>query len=46
MYVTPGEIFTGVDTNLGDLPFHLGVITGFAHGENSRRSIPSTRACV
>lgn len=34
MYQTPDGIFTGVDTNLGDLPFHLAVITGFAHGEN------------
>ena len=34
MYQTPEGIFTGVDTNLGDLPFHLAVVTGFAHGEN------------
>jgi hypothetical protein len=34
MYQTPAGIFTGVDTNIGDLPFHLAVITGFAHGEN------------
>lgn len=27
-------IFTGLDTNLGDLPFHLGVISGFTRGEN------------
>ena len=34
MFVRGGEIFTGVDNNLGDLPFHLSIITGFAHGEN------------
>lgn len=34
MYVRGGEIFTGVDNNLGDLPFHLSIITGFAYGEN------------
>jgi hypothetical protein len=34
MYRTPEGIFTGVDTNIGDLPFHLAVITGFARGEN------------
>src|SRR5215213_9562186 len=34
MYQTPDGIFTGVDTNIGDLPFHLAVITGFAYGEN------------
>jgi hypothetical protein len=34
MYQTAEGIFTGVDTNIGDLPFHLSVVTGFAHGEN------------
>jgi hypothetical protein len=34
MYQTPLGIFTGVDTNIGDMPFHLAVITGFAYGEN------------
>ncbi|HEX7956954.1 MAG TPA: hypothetical protein VF508_08435, partial [Pyrinomonadaceae bacterium] len=34
MYRTPAGIFTGVDTNIGDLPFHLSVVTGFAYGEN------------
>ncbi|HWW77694.1 MAG TPA: hypothetical protein VNZ44_19985, partial [Pyrinomonadaceae bacterium] len=34
MYQTPEGIFTGLDQNIGDLPFHLAVITGFAHGEN------------
>jgi hypothetical protein len=34
MYETPRGIFTGVDTNIGDMPFHLSVITGFAYGEN------------
>ncbi len=34
MYQMPEGIFTGVDTNIGDLPFHLAVVTGFAYGEN------------
>ncbi len=34
MYETAAGIFTGVDNNIGDLPFHLGVITGFTRGEN------------
>ena len=34
MYVTGEGLFTGVDTNLGDMPFHAAVVTGFAHGEN------------
>ncbi|HEX8149215.1 MAG TPA: hypothetical protein VF591_18680 [Pyrinomonadaceae bacterium] len=34
MYRTPDGIFTGVDTNIGDMPFHLAVVTGFAYGEN------------
>jgi hypothetical protein len=34
MYTRGGEIFTGVDNNLGDLPFHLSIITGFVYGEN------------
>jgi hypothetical protein len=34
MYVTREGLFTGVDTNLGDMPFHAAVVTGFAHGEN------------
>jgi hypothetical protein len=34
MYQTPEGIFTGVDTNIGDMPFHLAVVTGFAYGEN------------
>jgi hypothetical protein len=29
-----GAIGTGVDHNLGDLPFHLAIIEGFVHGEN------------
>src|SRR5205085_6684448 len=29
-----GQLFTGVENNLGDLPFHLGIITGFARGAN------------
>jgi hypothetical protein len=34
MYRTSAGIFTGVDTNIGDLPFHMAVVTGFAYGEN------------
>jgi hypothetical protein len=34
MYETSAGLFTGVDTNLGDMPFHAAVVTGFAHGEN------------
>jgi hypothetical protein len=34
MYETPEGIFTGVDTNIGDLPFHVAVINGFAYGDN------------
>jgi hypothetical protein len=29
-----GGIGTGVDHNLGDLPFHIAIISGFVHGEN------------
>ncbi|HLL14570.1 MAG TPA: hypothetical protein VK388_05875 [Pyrinomonadaceae bacterium] len=34
MFMRGGEMFTGVDNNLGDLPFHLSIITGFVYGEN------------
>ncbi|HEX8472415.1 MAG TPA: hypothetical protein VF666_00120 [Pyrinomonadaceae bacterium] len=34
MYVSGGEVFTGAETNLGDLPFHISIITGFAFGDN------------
>ena len=35
MYEGPdGAIYTGVDHNLGDLPFHIAVINSFVHGEN------------
>jgi hypothetical protein len=35
MFLTPaGAIATGNDHNLGDLPFHLGLIAGFADGAN------------
>lgn len=34
MYQNAGGLFTGVDTNIGDLPFHIAVISGFAHGDN------------
>jgi hypothetical protein len=29
-----GAIYTGVDHNLGDLPFHIAVINSFVHGGN------------
>jgi hypothetical protein len=34
MYRTEAGLFTGVDTNIGDMPFHAAVVTGFAYGEN------------
>jgi uncharacterized membrane protein YhaH (DUF805 family) len=34
MIELPDGIYTGVSNNYGDLPFHLSVITGFAHGQN------------
>ena len=34
MFSRGGAIYTGVDNNLGDLPFHVAIISGFAHGEN------------
>lgn len=34
MYETAEGIFTGGSNNLGDLPFHLGVILGFTDGAN------------
>jgi len=34
MYANVAGVFTGLDTNIGDLPFHLGVITNFSWGHN------------
>lgn len=34
MIEKPEGIYTGLLNNFGDLPFHLSVITGFAHGNN------------
>lgn len=31
---SPAGIATGCDHNLGDLPFHLAIVTGFVYGEN------------
>ena len=31
---TPAGLATGVDHNLGDLPFHLSIVSGFARGAN------------
>lgn len=40
MFARAGAIYTGVDNNLGDLPFHLSIITGFVHGGNFPPSHP------
>jgi hypothetical protein len=34
LYVTPAGVFTSDTHNLGDLPFHVGIVTGFSQGEN------------
>ncbi|HEX7176015.1 MAG TPA: hypothetical protein VF240_12210 [Pyrinomonadaceae bacterium] len=34
MYAGADGIFTGLDNNIGDLPFHVGIISGFVHGDN------------
>ncbi|HEY0404775.1 MAG TPA: hypothetical protein VGC89_03555, partial [Pyrinomonadaceae bacterium] len=34
LFELPEGLYTGVQNNYGDLPFHLSVITGFARGEN------------
>ncbi len=34
MILDPRGISTGVDHNLGDLPFHLAIVMGFVRGEN------------
>jgi hypothetical protein len=34
MIVGPAGVSTGVDHNLGDLPFHLGITMGFVRGQN------------
>jgi hypothetical protein len=34
MIAGPAGISTGVDHNLGDLPFHLGIVMGFVRGQN------------
>lgn len=34
LFELPDGIYTGVQNNFGDLPFHLSVINGFARGEN------------
>jgi hypothetical protein len=41
MIVKPEGLFTGVTNNLGDLPFHLSVITGFTEGNNFPPQDPS-----
>src|SRR5262249_44894832 len=34
MFESRGEVFTAFGNNLGDLPFHLQVISSFVHGHN------------
>jgi len=34
MIAGPAGVSTGVDHNLGDLPFHLGIVMGFVRGQN------------
>lgn len=34
LFELPDGIYTGVQNNYGDLPFHLSVINGFARGDN------------
>ena len=34
LYERAGAILTGFDNNIGDLPLHLSIITGFVRGEN------------
>jgi hypothetical protein len=34
MFEDGGGIYTGIINNLGDLPFHLGVVARFVYGEN------------
>ncbi|MFL6230601.1 MAG: hypothetical protein ACJ741_17660 [Pyrinomonadaceae bacterium] len=34
MFTRAGAIYTGVDNNLGDLPFHVSIIEGFVRGAN------------
>jgi len=34
MFQRPDGIYTGFTNNLGDLPFHLQIISSFAHGQN------------
>lgn len=41
MYTLPDGIYTGGSNNLGDLPFHLGVILGFTDGNNFPPQNPS-----
>lgn len=33
-YETPEGIFTGIEHNLGDLPFHLGIVSSFTEAAN------------
>ena len=34
MYQTPEGIYTGLDNNIGDLPFHVSIISSFVYGDN------------
>ncbi len=33
-YARAEGVFTGLENNIGDLPFHVGIISGFVYGEN------------
>ena len=33
-FAQSGELLTGVENNLGDLPFHIAIVEGFARGAN------------
>lgn len=41
MFTRADGIYTGVTNNLGDLPFHLQVISSFAYGQNNQAEDPT-----
>lgn len=41
MFTRPDGIYTGVANNVGDLPFHLQVISSFAYGHNVKVEDPT-----
>lgn len=40
VWLEPAGLYTGGDHNLGDLPFHLGIVHGFLHGDGRRPEHP------